>query len=95
MEIGVAYYNLGRPREAVAVLEQFVHSYPGFMWARYFLAGAYVESGMMQQAHAQAAQIMSFSPDFSLEAGPFTTVSHSDNLISEHFIADLRSAGLK
>jgi hypothetical protein len=50
---------------------------------------------MMQQAHAQAAQIISFSPDFSLEAGVFKTVKHSDNLFSEHFIADLRKAGLK
>jgi adenylate cyclase len=93
--VGIAYYSLDRPREAVGVLEKFVHSYPGLMWARYFLAAAYVESGMMQQAHAQAADIMSFSPDFSLEAGEFKTVKRSDNFISEHFIADLRKAGLK
>jgi adenylate cyclase len=95
MEVGVAYYSLGRPREAVAALEQFVHSYPGFMWALYFLAASYVESGMMQQAHAQAAHIMNFNPDFSLEAGMFRTVKPSDNLVSERLVADLRKAGLK
>jgi len=90
MEIGVAYYNLGRPREAVPVLKQFIDSYPGLMGARHFLAAAYVESGMMQQAHAQAAEIMSFSPDFSLESGHFKNLKQSDR-----FIADLRKAGLK
>jgi adenylate cyclase len=35
-EIGMAYYNLNRPREAVAVLKQFVDSYPGLLGARYF-----------------------------------------------------------
>ena len=52
-------------------------------------------SGMMQQAHAQAAHIMNFNPDFSLEAGMFRTVKPSDNLVSERLVADLRKAGLK
>jgi hypothetical protein len=52
MEVGVAYYSLGRPREAAAALEQFTHSYPGFLWALYFLTASYVELEMMPQAHA-------------------------------------------
>jgi adenylate cyclase len=90
MEIGVAYFNLGRVQEAIPVLKQFVDSYPGLMWARYFLAAAYVESGMIQQAHTQAAQIMSFNPEFSLETGRFKNMKQSDHLVS-----DLRKAGLK
>lgn len=95
MEVGVAHYSLGQPREAAAALEQFVHSYPGFLWAMYFLTASYVESGMMQQAHAQAAHIMSFNPEFSLQAGMFNAVKPSDNFISQRLVADLRKAGLK
>jgi adenylate cyclase len=90
MEIGVAYFNLGRAREAVPVLKKFVDSFPGLLWARYYLAAAYVESGMKQQAHAQAAAIGSFDPDFSLAAGRFKNMKQSDR-----FIYDLRQAGLK
>jgi hypothetical protein len=60
------------------------------MWARYFLAAAYVESGMMQQAHSQVAEIMSLSPEFSLETGRLKNMKKSIRLI-----ADLRKAGLK
>jgi TolB-like protein/class 3 adenylate cyclase/Flp pilus assembly protein TadD len=90
MEIGLAFYNLGRPQEAVSALKQFVDSYPGLIWARYYLAAAYVDSGMMEQAHAQAAQIMSFSSGFSLDTARLKNMKHS-----EHLISDLRKAGLK
>jgi adenylate cyclase len=90
MEIGLAYYNLGRARDAVPILKQFVDSYPGLMWARYFLAAAYAEAGLMQQAHAQAAAIKSFDPDFTLASGLFKNIKQSDRLI-----AGLRKAGLK
>jgi adenylate cyclase len=90
MEIGIAYYNLGRSHEAIPVLERFINSYPGFIDSRYVLAAAYVESGMMQQAHAETAEIKRVSPEFSLEAGLFKGAKQSDRLIS-----DLRKAGLK
>jgi len=90
LEIGLAYYNLGRSPEAVPVMKRFLNSYPSFPEARYILAAAYVESGMMQQAHAEAAMIMTANPEFSLEAGLFKNVGPSGHLIS-----DLRKAGLK
>lgn len=89
LEIGLAYYNLGRSPEAVPVMKRFINSYPGFPEARYILAAAYVESGMMQQAHAEAAKIMRANPEFSLEAGLFKNIGPSGHLIS-----DLRKAGL-
>src|SRR5262249_30660784 len=90
MEIGIADYYLRRPREAVAALKQFVDSYPGLNWARCFLAAAYVESGMMQQAHTQAAEVLSFNPGFSLDTGRFEHMNQGDR-----FLSDLRKAGLK
>jgi adenylate cyclase len=90
MEIGIAYYGLGRSTEAIPVLKRFINSYPGFTDARYVLAAAYIESGMIQEAHAEAAQIKMFSPQFSLGAGLFKGAKQSDRLI-----LDLRKAGLK
>jgi adenylate cyclase len=89
-EIGLAYYKLGRPAEAIPVLKRYIESYPGFMTARYILAASYANLGMMDQAHAEAAHIMKHSPHFSLEAGVFKGVGPHDRLIS-----DLRKAGLK
>jgi adenylate cyclase len=88
--IGIAYYNMRRPGDAVRVLKQFINSYPGFVTARYFLAASYVELGKVEEARAEAAELMSFNPHFSLEAGPLKDLDRSNRLIS-----DLRQAGLK
>jgi adenylate cyclase len=90
MEMGMAYYKLGRSAEAIPVLKRFIDSYPIFVQARYILAAAYAQSGLMEQAHAEAAEVMKLSPQFSLEAGFFKGLDPQDRLIS-----DLRKAGLK
>jgi tetratricopeptide (TPR) repeat protein len=89
MEMGMAYYKLGRSAEAIPVLKRFIDSYPFFVQARYILAAAYAESGLMEQARVEAAEVMKLSPQFSLEAGFFKGMDPQDRLIS-----DLRKAGL-
>src|SRR5229473_6648979 len=88
-EVGFADLKMGRSKEAVPVLERFLISYPNHVGARTILAVAFVESGMMEQAHAEAGEIERLSPQFSVEAaGRFKGQS-------SHFISDLRQAGLK
>jgi adenylate cyclase len=89
-QIGFAYYIMGRPAEAVPLLKRFIDSYPGFVGARWLLTASYVELGMMKEARGEAANLMRFSPHFSLEAGLFKG-PHPP----EHLISDLRKAGLK
>jgi adenylate cyclase len=86
MAIGMAYYQMGRPAEAIPALQRFTEAYPFFGEAREFLAASYAEAGMIKEARAEAAELMKFSPEFSLVGGSFKT----DRLIS-----DLRKAGLK
>ena len=90
MEMGMAYYELERPAEAVPILNRFIDSYPFFIQARYVLAAAYVDLGLMEQARAEAGEVMKINPKFSLETGIFTGVDPQDRLLS-----DLRKAGLK
>jgi predicted Zn-dependent protease len=90
MEMGIAYYRLGRPAEALPILRRFDDSYPDFVDAQLFLTASYAQSGMMEEAHAEAAKLMKSSPGFSLEEGLFKGLDPQDRLIS-----DLRKAGLK
>jgi len=88
-EVGFADLKMGRSKEAVPVLERFLISYPNHVGARTILTVAFVESGMMEQAHAEAGEMERLSPQFSVEAaGRFKGQS-------SHFISDLRQAGLK
>ena len=86
----MAYYRLGRSAEAIPVLKRFIVAYPIFVQARYILAASYADSGLMEQARTQSAEVMKLSPRFSLEAGFFQGLDPQDRLIS-----DLRKAGLK
>jgi len=88
MQVGLADLKMGRSKEAVPVLKRFLVSYPNHVGARALLAVAFVESGMMEPAHAEAGEIERLSPQYSLEAGPFKGQSN-------RFISDLRKAGLK
>jgi TolB-like protein/class 3 adenylate cyclase len=90
LPIGVAYYILGRPAEAVPLLRRFIDSYPGFVGARVILTASDVELGRTQEAHLEATNLMRMSPDFSLEGGLFKGANQPVRLIS-----DLRKAGLK
>ena len=89
MQVGLAYLRMGRSKEAVPVLERFLVSYPNHVGGTTLLIVAYVESAMMEQAHAEAAELMRLNPQYSLEA-PFFKGRQSTR-----FIADLRKAGLK
>jgi len=89
--MGQAYYNMGRYGDAARVLKQFTNSYPGFVTAHYFLAASYVELGMMEQARAEASEVIKNSPQFSLEAGLFKDASPRP----ARLMSDLRKAGLK
>jgi adenylate cyclase len=88
MQVGLAYLRMGRSKEAVPVLERFLVSYPNHVGGTTILTAAYVESGMTEQAHAEAAEVLRLSPKFSLEAARFKGQSN-------RFISDLRKAGLK
>src|SRR5690242_4362370 len=88
LHVGEAYLLMGRPQEAIPVTKRFLISRPGYVGAHIILAAAYVDCGLMEQAHAEAAEVMKLSPQYSLEAG--LSKGQSNKVID-----DLRKAGLK
>ncbi len=63
----LAYHIMGRYGEAVPVYKEFLSYYPNFVSARHPLAACYVELGRMDEARAEAAEVMRINPAFSLE----------------------------
>jgi adenylate cyclase len=91
LEVGGAYLGMGRPKEAIPLLKRSLVSYPDIVGGHMLLAETYVECNLMDQAHAEAAEVMRLSPHYSLEAGAFKRGQPPSN----HFISNLRKAGLK
>jgi adenylate cyclase len=90
----VAYILMGRYAEAIPIFKTYFVSYPHVMWAHVWQAIAYAELGRWEEARAEAVEIMRISPGFSLKAEE-ERMSLQDQPLEEHYINDLRRAGLK
>ncbi len=92
--LGLAYLMLRRYSEALAPLSEFVSQSPNHRPGRVWLTAAYAHLGQLEEARAQAAQILRLDPHF-VAAGTFrkmTTFWLPEDV--EHVIHGLRKAGL-
>ena len=89
LQIAVAYAFMRRFREAIPLLTRFLNDNPRVLGARVVLVFCYVELGIMDQAKAQAAEVLRRNPQYSLEEG-FSKEFPSWS----PWISDLRKAGL-
>ncbi len=65
--LGLASALAGRYDEAEEILERAVICNPDFLSSHVILAVIYVETGRLNEAHTEVAEIMRLSPDFSLK----------------------------
>jgi TolB-like protein/class 3 adenylate cyclase len=94
LELGKAYRFLGQPEEAIAAQKGALARNPNFLPARLQLAGVYSELGREEEAHAEVAEILRLSPNFSLEVHR-QSVPYKDPAVLARYIDSLRKAGLK
>ena len=92
--LGASYRLIGRFDEAISELKKAVAYSPNELMAHVTLAGAYAEAGRLEEARAEAAEVMRISPTFSIEnqarVTPYKNQDHSNRLVEA-----LRKAGLK
>ncbi|HXG22771.1 MAG TPA: winged helix-turn-helix domain-containing protein [Methylomirabilota bacterium] len=93
-DLGRAYRFLGQSEKAITALKEALVHNPNFLPARLQLAGVYSELDRKEEAQAEAAEILRFSPNFSLQAHR-QSVPYKDPAILERYIDSLRKAGLK
>ena len=92
--LGLAYLMLRRHSEAVTPLRQFVLQSPNHRPGRVWLTAAYAHLGQLEEARAEAAQIIRLDPNFVARQTfrRMTTYWRPDDV--EHVIEGLRKAGL-
>jgi adenylate cyclase len=88
-----AYLIMGRYGEAVSVYKEFLSYYPNFVSARHMLAACYIELGRMDDARAEAAEVMRINPAFSLERQKQLSVIAQP--MRDRLYGDAAKAGLK
>ncbi len=91
-EMGIAYNQMGRYREALDALKA---GRPNDPWTHAHLIYAYTELGREQDARAEAAEVLRLAPRFSLEGVRKIIPVNWDTPVGRHYLDDLRKAGLK
>ncbi len=92
--VGEAYYLLKQYREAQRWLRQATGRAPNHQYGHAFLAATYAQLGQIDDAHAEAAEVLRLNPKYSI-GGTQNRVSNFKRAEDmEHLIDGLRKAGL-
>jgi adenylate cyclase len=92
--LGNALMFTGRYEEAVTAYKKYLESTPNFIWAHVTLAATYSMMGREKEAQAEAAEVLSIDPKFSLDFWAKTALVR-DQSIRDKIIEALRKTGLK
>lgn len=90
--LGLAYYHAGQYEEAITTLKPLLHL--GWYSVSLRLAASYAQLGRMDEARAQAAEVLKIKPDFSIATFNKTQI-YKNSTDLEHYLDGLRKAGLK
>jgi adenylate cyclase len=91
--LGVANYHLKRYGEAVRLLRKCASRLPNMQSAHLWLAGACAHSGQLDEARAEAAEVLRINPGFTIESWK-RLAPYKDLKDVEHRIDGMRKAGL-
>src|SRR5262249_18003634 len=91
--LGFASYMLKRYGEAVRLLRECASRLPNLQWPHVWLAAAYAQSGQLEEARAEAAEVLRINPGFTIESWKRLAV-YKDPKDVEHRLDGARKAGL-
>jgi adenylate cyclase len=91
--LGQANYSLKRYGEAVRLFRECASRLPNLQWPHVWLAFAYAQAGRLEEARAEAAEVLRINPVFTIE-GYKRLMVFKDPKDAEHRLDGLRKAGL-
>jgi adenylate cyclase len=91
--MGLANYMLKRYGEAVRLFRECALRLPNLQLPHLWLAGACAQFGQLEEARAEAAEVLRVNPGFTIESWKPLAV-HRDPRDVEHRLDGLRRAGL-
>jgi adenylate cyclase len=92
--LGLAHYLLRQYAQALALLRECASRAPNFRAAHVFLAATHAQLGNIEQARAEAAEVLRIEPNYTIEGTQARLTPFKRPEDAEHFFDDLRKAGL-
>ncbi len=91
--LGSANYMLKRYGEAMRLCRETVSRLPNLLWPHTLLISAYAQTGQLEEARKEAAEVLRINPGFTIE-GYKRLLVFKDPKDLEHRLDGLRKAGL-
>jgi len=91
--LGMANYTLKHYAEAARLWRECTSRFPNVLWPHEWLAAAHAQSGQLEEARAEAAEVLRINPGFTIQGVKRLWVYKSPDDV-EHFLDGLRKARL-
>ena len=85
VQLGNALTYTGRYEEAVSAYNKVIQRTPNYIWAHVMLAATYSMMGREKEAQAEAAEVLSINPKFSLDFFAKTSVLKDQSIRDKTF----------
>ena len=92
--LGLAHYMLRQYSQALPLLRECASRAPNFRAPHVFLAATYAQLGNIEQARAEAAEVLRIEPEYTIEGTQARLTPFKRPEDAEHFFDGLRKAGL-
>ena len=94
-KLGLSYRMMGQYDEAIAAFKKAINIWPDYVYGHIGLTASYSLAGRMEDARAQAAEVLKINPKITLEDIAKNGYFNYKRADKERFINALRKAGLK
>jgi adenylate cyclase len=91
--MGQANYMLKRYEDAARLFRECASRQPNAQWAHLWLAATYAQSGQLEEARKETAEVLRINPGFTIERYKRILV-HKNPKDAEHRLDGMRKAGL-
>jgi len=93
--LGLSHLMMGQYEEAIAAYKKAISLWPEYVYPHIGLTASYSLAGRMEEARAQAAEVLRINPKITLEDIAKNGYYNYKRADKERFINALRKAGLK
>jgi len=93
--LGFPYCVMGQYEEAIAAFKKVISLWPEFVYGHIGLTASYSMAGRMEEASAEAAEVLRINPKITLEGIAKNGYYNFQKPDKDRFINALRKAGLK
>jgi len=92
--LGLAHYMLKQYSQALPLVRECVARSPRYRSGHVWLAAIHAQLGQLEEARAEAAEVMRLVPNYTIAGIARRTVAFKQAEDDEHFFDGLRKAGL-